>query len=195
MKNKIVCLVGMCGSGKSKVADFFISKNYQYIRFGQITLDEVKRKGLKPNEENERPIREGFRKKYGQGAFAVLNIPKFDEALKNGNVVGDGLYSWEEYKILKEKYGNNLFVIAIYASPEIRYKRLANRATKYRDDPKMKYRSFGPKDAKDRDYAEIENSDKGGPIAMADYTIINEGNLEELREKILVIFNKIIAKI
>ena len=49
-----------------------------------------------------------MRKEHGMGAYAILNIPKFDELLKKGNVVGDGLYSWSEYKILKEKYQQDL---------------------------------------------------------------------------------------
>ncbi|MFA5128810.1 MAG: AAA family ATPase [Patescibacteria group bacterium] len=186
--NKFVAIVGMPGAGKSEVADELIKHGYQYIRFGQITLDEVKKRGLAPTEENERPIREELRKQYGPGAFATLNIPKFDEALKIGNVVGDGLYSWSEYKILKDKYKENLIVIAVYAPPKLRCERLANRAGRHGDDPKLKYRSSTPESAKARDYAEIENIEKGGPIAMADYTIINIGTLDELRtqaEKIL----------
>ena len=181
--NKFVALVGMPGAGKSEVADEFIKNGYQYVRFGQITLDEVKKRGLEPTEENERPIREGFRKQYGPGAFAILNIPKFDEALKAGNVIGDGLYSWSEYKILKEKYGENLIIIAVYAPPKSRYERLFGRASRHGDDPKLKYRSFTPESAKARDFAEIENIEKGGPIAMADYTILNTGTINELRSQ------------
>ena len=91
MTNKIVFVVGMAGSGKSIVSDELAKQGFVFLRFGQITLDEVKEQGLKPNESNERKIREDFRKKYGMGAFAILNIPKFDELLKKSNVVGDGL--------------------------------------------------------------------------------------------------------
>jgi len=189
--NKIVALVGMCGAGKSKMAEQFIKKGYYYVRFGQITLDEIKKRGLEPKEENEKPIREEFRKKYGPGAFAILNIPKFDEALKNGNVIGDGLYSWSEYKILKNKYGENLIVIAIYAPPKLRYERLSKRAARHGADPKMKYRSFTPEAAKARDFAEIENIEKGGPIAMADYTIVNTGTLKDTYTQIENIIKKI----
>ena len=83
----------MCGAGKSVVSDFFVKNGFQFFRFGQITLDEVKKRGLEPNEANERPIREEFREKYGMAAFAILNLPKFDELMKNGNVIADGLYS------------------------------------------------------------------------------------------------------
>jgi len=184
-KQKIVAVVGLCGAGKSEVADYFVKHGYEYLRFGQITLDEVKRRDLEPKEENERPIREEFRKKYGMAAFAILNIPKIDEYLSQGkNVLVDGLYSWSEYKELKKKYNESLAVIAVYASPQIRYARLENRRTRYADDPRMKYRSFSRKQAQARDIAEIENIEKGGPIAMADYTIINEGTLAELNGSI-----------
>jgi len=189
--NKFIALVGMPGAGKSEVADQFIKKGYRYVRFGQITLDEVKKRGLEPTEENERPIREEFRKKYGPGAFGILNIPKFDETLKSGNVIGDGLYSWSEYKILKDKYGKNLIVIAVYAPPKLRYERLAARASRHGADPKMKYRSFTPEEAKARDFAEIENSEKGGPIAMADYTIVNISTLGDAYAQAEDIFKKI----
>ncbi len=38
-------------------------------------------------------------------------------------------------------------------------------------------------EAVSRDRTEIENVHKAGPIAMADFTIINESSLEELREE------------
>jgi dephospho-CoA kinase len=34
-----------------------------------------------------------------------------------------------------------------------------------------------------RDRAELENINKGGPIAMADFTIINESSLANLRKE------------
>jgi dephospho-CoA kinase len=181
--NKLVCIVGMTGSGKSVVSDEFVKAGYGYVRFGQITLDEVIRRGEKPTEKLEKEIREGFRAQHGMGAYATLNIPKFDELLKKGNVLGDGLYSWTEYKILKEKYQENLFVLAIFSPPTIRYNRLVNRSSEVKEDPKLRYRSFTLEEAKSRDYAEIENIEKGGPIAMADFTIVNVGNMDEVIEK------------
>ncbi|MFH1667845.1 MAG: AAA family ATPase [Candidatus Komeilibacteria bacterium] len=189
--NKLVCIVGMTGSGKSEVADYFVNHGYTYVRFGQITLDEVREKNLEPIEENERPIREKNRKEHGPAAYAILNMPKFEAGLAKGNVIGDGLYSWSEYKYLKEKFGEDLVIIAIYAAPETRYARLADRRSRYVEDDKMKYRSSSPEQAKSRDYAEIENIEKAGPIAMADYTILNEGSLVELKSQIKETYRKI----
>lgn len=182
--NKIVAIVGMCGAGKSIVADEFVKAGYQYLRFGQITMDEIKRRGLPVTEESEKEVREGFRKKHGMAAYAILNLPKINELFKRGDVVADGLYSWSEYKVLKEKYGDKLIVVAVCASPQMRYARLGDRSKKIKKDERLRYRSFTPEEARARDYAEIENVEKGGPIAMADYTIINDGSFEDLYKKI-----------
>lgn len=191
MPNNVVALVGMAGAGKTEVAEEFKKAGYDYVRLGQITLDEVKHRGLEPGEKNERPIREEFRAKHGMGAFAVLNFPIIDEKLKTTNVIVDGLYSWSEYKEFKNKYSEDFSVIAVYASPEKRYGRLEDRASQHGEDPKMIFRSFGREEARARDYAEIENIEKGGPIAMADYTIINENTIDELRDKAQKIIHQI----
>lgn len=182
--SKLVCIVGMTGSGKSVVSDFLVKRGYSFLRFGQITLDIVKERGLEPTEVNEKKIREDVRKEHGMGAYALLNIPKFDALLEKGNVVGDGLYSWSEYKILKEKYGKDLFVIAVYAPPKLRYERLVNRNLSSTDTA-MRNRPATFDSAKARDYAEIENIEKGGPIAMADFTLINTDGVEELISQLI----------
>lgn len=191
MNNKIVCIVGMPGSGKSLVADELVKEGFGYVRFGQLVLDRIKEQGLEVSEEDEKKIREDLRREHGMAAFAILNIPKFDELLKKSNVVGDGLYSWSEYKILKERYGDSMYVIAVYAPPKLRYQRLTNRAVE--NDEQQRFRSFTEKEARARDYAEIENIEKGGPIAMADFTIINTGTIEELRENVKNILKQVLS--
>lgn len=180
----IIGVVGMTGSGKSKVSDYLVTKGFSFLRLGQITLDIVRERDLEPTEENERPIREEMREKHGMGAYATLNIPKIDELKKdNENVVLDGLYSWEEYLEFKKAYGEEFFCLAVYASPSMRYARLENRKYDPEKDKEMRSRPSTPDQSQSRDYAEIENLHKAGPIAMADYTIINDGSLEDLEIK------------
>jgi len=181
--NTFITLVGMCGSGKSVVADELVKNGYQFFRFGQITLDIIMEKGLEVNEKNERAIREGLRKEHGMGAYAIKNMPKIDNFLKEGNVVGDGLYSWDEYKILKEKYSDQLIVIAVYAPPKLRYERLSQRK-RSEEDKDVRNRLLTEDQAKSRDFSEIENLDKGGPIAMADYTLINTRSVSHLLDQL-----------
>lgn len=189
--HKLVCIAGMTGSGKSFASDFFVEKGFQYLRFGQIVLDEVKRRGIAPTEENERPIREELRKKYGMAAMATLNLPKFRDLLRTGNTIGDGLYSFEEYKILKKEFGNKFILVAIYAPPALRYKRLTKRKL-LKSDTNLRDRPATIKSAESRDFAELENLNKGGPIAMADYTVMNTKDLTYFKKQLNEIYEKII---
>ncbi len=182
MPNKIISVVGMPGAGKSIVSDELVKQGFSYLRFGQIIIDKIKENGLETNEAHERKTREDLRRKHGMAALAILNIPKLDELLEKSNVVVDGLYSWSEYKILKEKYSDSMYIIAVYAPPKVRYERLKNRNVK--DDYNQRFRSLAEEEARTRDYSEIENIEKGGPIVMADFTIINTGTIDELKEKV-----------
>ncbi len=167
---KVVSIVGMTGAGKSEVARLFEENGFIRIRFGDITDEEIRKRGLELNEENERYIRELLRKEYGMSAYARLNLSSIDLARKQSAVVIDGLYSWEEYTFLKTHYGEDFYVVAVWASPKTRYARLTDRSN----------RRLTLEEATNRDRAEVENINKGGPIAMADLTIINEFSLEEL---------------
>jgi len=180
MKNKLIAVVGMAGSGKTEAAQYLQKKGFIYVRFGQITLDEVMKRGWEVNEKNERRVREEMRQKHGMAAYAILNLPKFQQGLKKSHVVGDDLMSWEEYLFLQKEFGEDLIVLAIYASPKIRYQRLKGLKL----DEKAVHRPFSEKEAWSRDKAEIENLHKAGPIAMADYTIINEGTVDELQQEL-----------
>lgn len=175
---KVVSIVGMTGAGKSEVAKVFEANGFSRIRFGDLTDEEIEKRGLPPGEESERYVREVLRTEHGIAAYARLNLPKIEKVLKESDVVIDGLYSWEEYLTLKERYGEDFYLVAVCSSPKTRYSRLTCR----------QIRPLNPEEAAGRDRAEIENIAKGGPIAMADFTIINEsstGDLEKETEKII----------
>ncbi len=194
IKKNIVAVVGMCGAGKSEVAEQFVNAGYAYVRLGQITIDEIKNRGLEISEINERKIREELRAQHGMAAFAKLNTPKFEANFAMGkDVLADGLYSWSEYKMLKEKYGQHLIVVCVYAPPAVRYGRLENRHRQHTDDAEVKFRSLSREQAAERDYKEIENIEKGGPIAIADYTIVNTGTLDQLHQEAQKIIEQIIS--
>lgn len=170
---RIVAIVGMAGAGKSEVARLFEQAGYIRIRFGDITDEEVKKRGLPLNETNEKFVRETLRAEQGMAAFAKLSIPRIDRAIARANVVIDGMYSWEEYLLLREHYGEQLITVAVLTSPPKRYRRLSTRNV----------RPLTRKEAEDRDKSEIENLNKGGPIAVADFTIINESTLSDLKRQ------------
>ena len=181
---KIVAFVGMPGAGKSSCVEYMERKGYPSVYFGGITVDEVKARGMEVNEANEKIVREDIRQKEGKGAYAQRIITKIDQLSAEGRtkIIADGLYTWTEYKIFKEKYGENAIIITVAAPRRLRHERLAKRPVRPLTDEEVTA----------REYAEIENIEKGGPIANADYTIVNGDSVDAMLaqlDKILVEVN------
>ncbi len=170
-----LALVGMPGAGKTVCAEHLQAKGYFSLRFGGVVVDEVRRRGLTVNPQHERIVREALRAAHGMAAMALISLPRLQRALEaHSHIVIDGLYSFSEYKLLNEKLGAPLVLVAITAPRHLRYQRLAARS----DRPLM------PSEARERDMLEIERLEKGGPIAMADYTLLNERAPADLLRKL-----------
>lgn len=171
---KLLAIVGMPGAGKSVAADFFKTKGIPILRFGDQTDIGLKEFGLEKNEKNERWYREKLREDLGMAAMAIKIEPRILETAKtHDTIILDGLYSWEEYIVLKKKFPM-LTLLCIYASPKIRRERLKHRAV----------RPLSEEESRSRDIAELENLNKGGPIAVADYLISNESDEEAFNKEL-----------
>ncbi|WP_372370991.1 AAA family ATPase [Candidatus Uabimicrobium sp. HlEnr_7] len=173
---KILAIVGMAGSGKSTAVDLLVQKyNMPYIYFGDITLQEMKKRGLESGQENEKKTRIELRQNHGMSAYAKLSLPKINEYLTtNDYVLLDGLYSWSEYTLLRQQLETPIILVAVIAKRKIRYDRLQNREV----------RPLTAEESEKRDFAEIEQIEKGGPIALCDYYITNDTSLEDLKAQI-----------
>ena len=169
---KIVAIVGMCGSGKSIASKYFEDLGYKNVYFGGVTMDKLKESGLEVTPENEKMMREKLIRELGMGSYAKVLLPRILDLSKNNDVVLDGLYSWSELKILKEEF--DMVTIAIVCDKNLRYDRLSKRDV----------RPFNNEEAKKRDITEIENIEKAGPIAYADYYIYNNGSIEEYYKRL-----------
>ena len=178
----IIAVVGLPGCGKTESSKFFINKGYHKVYFGDTTFDVMKQRGLEINEQNERATREGIRKEHGMAAYAILSYPKIKKLVDEGkNVLVESMYSWEEYIFLKEKFSDEEFkVVAIYSSPETRIKRLEHRKHE---------RPLTRDETISRDYSQIANLHQAGPIARADFTIVNETTHEHLHAELDKIYN------
>ena len=176
----VLAFVGMPGSGKGTCTDYLDSKGYPVVHFGQMIVEEVEARGQEVNEQNERVVREELREKEGKDVFAKRVAQRCAEHIADGHetVVIDGLYSWTEQKALREKFGTDLLLIAVYTPKKLRYERVATR----------EYRPLTNEEAESRDIAEIENLEKGGPIAFADHLLHNTDTPEHLKAEVDELF-------
>ena len=182
---KILAIVGMSGSGKSVAVDFLTGKGYPKVYFGGMIYKEMEKRGIERTEdgESEKKFREEIREKEGKDWVVNQVIAETKDLIAAGQkrIVLDGVYSWTEYKALKKEFPTSLTFLAIVVDRKLRYDRVAKRPG----------RSFDGTAIRERDRSEIENLEKGGPIALADYYILNNGTIDDLKDNL----NKILKEI
>ena len=173
--NIIVAVVGLCGAGKSEATQVFIDNKFEKVYFGDVTFDEMKRQNLPITPDNERKIREALRATSDMAIYAKKSEPKIKEFNEQGkNVVVESLYSWSEYKYLKEIYKEKFKLLAIVTDRDLRAERLKTRP----------FRPLTDEQVTTRDYTEIENIEKAGPIAIADHFVLNNKDIDSLKSKV-----------
>ncbi len=181
----MICLVGMPGSGKGTCTDYLHDTyGWPIVHFGHMVYEEVERRGLNIIE-HEKEVRMDMRAREGKEVLAkhVARKTKGHAASGENVVVLDGLYSWSEYKHLVAEFGDNLTVIAVTAPKKLRHKRAIAR--------KDAHRPYTLEQLIAREFAEIEEMEKGGPIAYADYTLINDQDTKHLFGKLNQILHEL----
>lgn len=180
---KLLAFVGLAGSGKTSAVEYVTKKKYPKIYFGGIIYKAMKEADIEINWESQEEFREEIRKKEGKDFVVKRAITEINNLVAAGQrkIILDGLYSWSEYRILKHAFPGRLTVIAIVTPKHLRKARMAHRPE----------RPMSGEEVDTRDWAEIENLEKGGPIAIADYFIHNDKSTEELHAQIDTILHEL----
>lgn len=173
---KILAFVGLPGAGKSSAVDYVAAKGIPKVYGGGLIVQGVKDLGWDVTPENEKKYREMKRAQEGNDVFIKMAAEQIQHIIDGGQrkVLLDGLYTWSEYKFLKRMFPGELLNVAIVAPKHIRHRRLTKRPV----------RPLTHEEATERDWAEIENLEKGGPIAIADHYLINDSSLDKLHADI-----------
>ena len=182
---KIIAVVGMSGSGKSVAVNYLTSKGYPKVYFGGMIYKEMEKWGIErtPDGESEKKFREMIRETEGKDWVVRQVIDEVNDLIEAGQrrIVLDGVYSWTEYKTLKHEFPGMLTFLAVVVPKKLRYKRVAMRPE----------RPFNAEEIQERDRSEIENLEKGGPIAAADYYVLNDSSVEDMEKGIAKILEEI----
>ena len=173
---KILAFVGLTGSGKSTAVEYFTHKNYPRVYFGGMAYEMMAERGIPQGERQEKEFRVNIRKEEGEDVYAKRAIDQIRQLAHAGQhrIIVDGLYSWTEYKTLKHEFPGEMTTIALVAPKHLRYHRLQTRTS----------RPQTPEISQERDYNEIEDIQKGGPIAIADFYVSNNENVEHFYKQL-----------
>ena len=179
----VICLAGMPGSGKSIVVKVAIECGYDVVVMGDVIREEAERKRLELNPDNLGKIMLELRRSEGNAVIAKRCIPKIQKTAKS-KVIVDGIRSLSEVEEFKESFPKFSF-IAVHSSPETRFRRVYRRRRS--DDPET-WEIFHERDVRELSVG------LGDATAMAEWVIVNEGELEALKEKVREILRRVEEK-
>ncbi len=189
----IVGVVGKIAAGKTTVAKFFEEKGFCRVSCSDPLIDllnhSVSEYSWVPKlPEKAEPTRDKLiefgkhlKDRYGEDVLIRLAV---DKKRNCKNIVIDGVRSEGEINAVKRLGGK---VIYVEASPETRFKRLVERKAS-KDKTIKSFEDFRAMD--DVEEHLYHTSELKG---LADYIIVNEGTLEELRRKVEEIIAEVVG--
>lgn len=177
---KILVTTGMPGSGKEEFLKICAARGAKIVRMGDIVRDKAKEFGLDLSDASVGTLANDERKRYGMDIWAKRTIPFVGGEL----LVVDGTRGPDEIKAFKIAFGEDLKVVAIHASPRTRFERLKTRA---RPDQPTTWEEFDHRDQRELAWG------LGQAIAQADFMVVNESSLAELKKTVDKFLDKIIG--
>lgn len=179
---KIIAFTGMPASGKSEAVQLAKEKGIPVIRMGDLVWGETKRQGKPLDDKNVGDIASSMRTTHGMDVWAKRTVEKVRGLKQSPYLVIDGVRNTEEIEYFKKELGSDFIVVAIDAPDELRRKRVISRGRT--DDSK------DLRDLEERDKREIRWGVQK-VIAEADIIIQNNGSLEQLRNQVHSIFDRL----
>ncbi len=177
---KLIVTVGMPGSGKDELVGIAQSIGLATLKMGDLVRDETRRRGLPVTNANVARIASEEREKHGPAVWAQRALPKLTET----RMLVDGCRSDSEITVFRHHFGD-LFVLAIFTSPETRHARMTSRGRS--DD------GAGLEEFYERDRRELKWG-IGNAFTLADAMLVNEGPLDQFRRDARAALEKALAR-
>lgn len=182
----VIGVVGLPGSGKTEVAKIAGELGIPRVRMGDVVWGEVRKRGLELNEKNVGVVAKELREKEGLDAIAKRCVPLIKDRGRNKKaVLVDGIRGRAEVEEFRRSFGEKFFLLTVKASEQTRFKRISSRR---REDDTSGLKAFQEKDRRELGWG------LGEAMELADYTITNEGTLEEFHQQTREILRRILEE-
>lgn len=173
MKSKtLIAIVGLPASGKSTAIEA-IKEFGSVVIMGDVVRAEASHRSLDPSPENIGAIAGELRTEHGKGVIAKRCIEKIKE-LDDSVILIDGIRSSTEVDLFRDHWP--LYVVAITCANAARFDRIKTRGRS--DD------ATSDEQIRKRDFRELQFG-LGEVIERANYTIVNEKDIESLKRKVM----------
>lgn len=179
----IIGLTGRIAAGKGIVADFFEKKGFEYFTISKIIRQEALKRNIPIKRKNLQKLGNEMRIKFGSNIWVKKLIEKIKD---NKDYIIDGIRNPGEINELKKF--NNFILISIDSPIKTRFKRILNRK---KDSDTDNWEKFLEIDNRDFQEQNPHGQQVKKCMELADYYLINDSSLNEFKNKINKLYNKI----
>ncbi len=172
----IIGVTGTNGAGKGTVVDYLVQKGFKHYSVRDFLTGEIKKRGISVDRSSMREVANNLRLAHGP-AYVIERL--FEQAVAiGGDAVIESVRVLGEVEFLKAQ-GALLF--AVDAERAIRYDRTVRRGSA---TDKIDFDTWVAQE--EREWHNTEAFDMNVPAVMAaaDFTLTNNGTLDELHAQI-----------
>jgi predicted RNA binding protein with dsRBD fold (UPF0201 family)/dephospho-CoA kinase len=180
----VIGFVGFPGSGKSEATTIAQTKVFVSVAMGDVVRSHMHKSRIQLSERNVGTIANKLRADHGMDVIAKMCIPVV-HGLTAQKVVIDGIRGIAEVNAFKEEFKGDFKLISIIAGPTVRFKRVKGRN---RPDDALSLQRFEEKDERELAWGLQE------ALEAAEYSIQNEGTLEELNSNVSRLLKKLVQE-
>jgi dephospho-CoA kinase len=168
---QVIVVTGMPGAGKEEFVHVARSLGYDVVRMGDVVRAEAKRQGITGTDKGVGGFADQERRLNGLDVWAERSLPQ----VRSERTIIDGSRGLDELEIFRQAFGKGVLLVAIHSSPPSRYQRLKRRG---RADAPASWSEFEVRDQRELSWG------LGNLIAMADVMLLNDGTMDEFKERV-----------
>ncbi len=182
----IIGIAGTDGSGKGTVVDHLVKK-YQFVHYSSraIILEHIYEAGLPDTRAQMRLTANELRAQYGNDFLVTQALTHMERDGVTKSII-ESIRATAEAETLKSHGG---ILLAVDANQSLRYERVQSRRS---ETDRVSFEQFVAHEELEKNDPDPHGMQKGKVIEMADYTIMNDGTIEELEAAVDAFIQKYI---
>lgn len=172
----IIGITGTNGAGKGAVVEYLVAKGFTHYSARKLFLAEVARRGLMPDRDVMTEVANDLRATHG-AAYVIETLLAQAEGA-GGDAIIESVREVPGVAVLKS-HGGVLF--GVDADPHLRYERIVLRKS---ETDRIDFDTFIAQEKREMTSPDPAKQNILGVMALADYTLTNDGTVEELRAQV-----------
>lgn len=174
---QIIGITGTLGAGKGTVVEYLVkNKNFKHYSVGDYLKQELVKRNLEVNRPNLQNLGNELREKFGPDYITQKLFSEAESSKQNAII--ESIRNPKEAEFIKSHGGK---MLAVTANQETRYERIKQR---FSEKDNVTFEEFKAQEEKEMNTIDPNSQNLSKCIAMSDYLINNDGNLENLYDQI-----------